>query len=482
GAAGGTARPLVFAGRGGGWRPLGRGLLHPPTAVTFAHAPDGKRLVAVADGARHRVEVFALDGTHLGGFGDWGGFPSLLSTPTGLSFADGNVFVADSENHRVQAFRVDPEDRRIGRLAYRFGVHAIQPGDGEGSLHYPGDVAVSGDAAVLALVEPLDDRVQLFVRAPGAEPVEDPLRASIGPPAAHFGPPVAGSGAYLVSVSPESHRVQVHDLRGEEPIRISEAYVYGERLGMLRGPCAVWLGAGGRELLTLDRGNRRLSRALLDVRPDEPVAQNTELALHTDAVDLRVLTSNPAFVPGAVARIEGPDGGPWIAVTDRGSDGIVLLDDDLALVRRIVPGGDGDPVRGIDGLAGTDRGTLLLVDGAGGRVVEMDVEGRLLGAFGDRLETPSGIACEGARAWVTDRRRDRVEIYERGEDGAYAHVRGFGGRGLGRAEFHEPRGVAMLADGRVVVLDHGNHRGQIFDREGNFVGGFGSRLYTTELR
>ena len=97
-------------------------------------------------------------------------------------------------------------------------------------------------------------------------------------------------------------------------------------------------------------------------------------------------------------------------------------------------------------------------------------------------EAAAREASAGARVWVTDRLRDRVEIYDRADDGTYAHVRGFGGRGLGRAEFHGPRGVAILADGRVVVLDHGNHRGQIFDREGNFVGGFGSRLYTAELR
>ena len=311
--------------------------------------------------------------------------------------------------------------------------------------------------------------------------------ASIGPPASHFVPPVAAAWIYLATVSPESHRVQIHDLRLDEPVRISEAYVYGDRLGMMRGPSAVWLGADGRELLTLDRGNRRLSRAVLDVRPDEPLAQDPELAQHTDAVDLRALTGEPAFVPGAVARIRREEG-DLVAVTDRGSERIAFLDDDLQLVRFVACSGHGgDPlpgigVRGIDGIAATDRGTLLVVDGAGGRVLEVDAEGRALASFGDELSTPSGIAAAGARVWVTDRLRDRVEIYARADDGTYAHVRGFGGRGLGRAEFHGPRGVAILADGRVVVLDHGNHRGQIFDREGNFVGGFGSRLYTAELR
>ncbi|MEM9382373.1 MAG: hypothetical protein AAGB93_20640, partial [Planctomycetota bacterium] len=39
----GTARALLFAAGWGAGRPIGRGLFHAPTAVTFAHAPDGKR-------------------------------------------------------------------------------------------------------------------------------------------------------------------------------------------------------------------------------------------------------------------------------------------------------------------------------------------------------------------------------------------------------------------------------------------------------
>ena len=58
----------------------------------------------------------------------------------------------------------------------------------------------------------------------------------------------------------------------------------------------------------------------------------------------------------------------------------------------------------------------------------------------------------------------------------------WGTEGLGRGEFLDPRGLAFLGDGRLVVIDHGNHRGQIFDGEGQFLSGFGSRLYVLPLR
>ena len=69
-----------------------------------------------------------------------------------------------------------------------------------------------------------------------------------------------------------------------------------------------------------------------------------------------------------------------------------------------------------------------------------------------------------------------------GEEGPRRLIpaRGFGAEGLGRSEFLDPRGLAVLGDGRLVVIDHGNHRGQIFGPEGNFLTGFGSRFYTQQ--
>ena len=38
----------------------------------------------------------------------------------------------------------------------------------------------------------------------------------------------------------------------------------------------------------------------------------------------------------------------------------------------------------------------------------------------------------------------------------------------------------MLPSGKVLVLDHGNHRGQVFTESGGFVSAFGRRLYVEE--
>ena len=49
-------------------------------------------------------------------------------------------------------------------------------------------------------------------------------------------------------------------------------------------------------------------------------------------------------------------------------------------------------------------------------------------------------------------------------------------------QFHRPRGLDTDAEGNVVVLDHGNHRVQWIDTDGQYVDVFGARLYTKPAR
>ena len=471
---------------------IGEGLLVRPLGACFIGRPDGRPQVAICDSATHQIQVFDLDGTHVTGFSQLGPHPSLLSGPSDVEFADGNIFVADRENHRVQAFATGAD---IGDLAYRFGVHAIRPGEGAGALHYPAALAVSGDARLLALAEPMDDRVQLFGRAPGAEPVEDPSRAAIGPPSAHFGPSLSGSGIYLATVSPESHQIQVHDLRGKEPAKISDVASFGTRFGMYRTPCATWLFAGGDSLLTVDEGNSRLTRSRLRVEPERPLNADPELAQHLDGLDLSAAAGGRPFWPGDVTVISPGTNREMICIADRATDTALILDHDLAVLGTLAGDEETGPMRGLASLSPATIGTastVLAVDSGGhggpgeprGRVLEFGPSGDVLRTFGEGiLIEPDGVTARENRIWVTDRATDRVEQFERRQGGAVEHVGGFGGWGLGPGQFHDPRGILAMDDGRLVVLDHGNHRGQIFDPDHlTLIAGFGSRLYIEPLK
>lgn len=75
----------------------------------------GPRAVAVADGeiyvvdtGNERVQVFATDGTFLRTFGGYGTDAGKLIEPTGIAIGpDGNVYVADSGNGRLSVFTKD---------------------------------------------------------------------------------------------------------------------------------------------------------------------------------------------------------------------------------------------------------------------------------------------------------------------------------------------------------------------------------------
>lgn len=494
----GNRRVQVLDLATGQWRVLPKGDLVVPTAARFVAGPEGSTRIAIADGCRHRIGLVELDGSLVRWFSDWGSFPSLVSTPSALAAADGLLFVADTENHRVQAF--DPAEPLP--LRYRFGVHAIRPGEGEGRLHYPTDLSISADASLLALPEPLDDRVQIFARAPGPKPKEDPTRVGLGAPGAHLGPDASASGNYLVTFSPESSRVQVHDLRGDSPVRIAEIFGYGERLGTLQGPAGLWLADNGRTLLVTDTGARRLTRAHLKVRPDEPLGQDKEIPEYQDGLHVGELYGDSLSVGDWAGGLDAAERREWLApipgavcsqgdrilVADRANQVGILLGPELEPTGILRAGGDSPPIASIGGVHPAPAGGWLVVDrgfeGAKrfGRVLYFRADGSLAGEFGrDVLLAPDAVVCRGTRVFVSDPLRSRIEFFDLEGDSA-VHAGGFGSPGLGRAQFHDPRGLAVLGDGRLIVIDHGSHRGQIFDAEGNFLEGFGGRLYTNPLR
>lgn len=110
-------------------RKLGKpGTKHTSTApgefakpVGVAVDQDGN--VYVSDTWNTRIQVFDADGTFIRTFGEAGDGPGYFARPKGLSIdADGHVWVADAVQDRVQVFT--PE----GRLLIYVGEHGLLPG------------------------------------------------------------------------------------------------------------------------------------------------------------------------------------------------------------------------------------------------------------------------------------------------------------------------------------------------------------------
>jgi len=90
-----------------------------PAAV--AVDPDGN--VFVSDSWNNRIEEFDADGTFIRTFGEAGDGPGYFARPKGVSIdGDGHIWVADGMEDRVQVFT--PE----GRLLIYMGEHGLLPG------------------------------------------------------------------------------------------------------------------------------------------------------------------------------------------------------------------------------------------------------------------------------------------------------------------------------------------------------------------
>jgi DNA-binding beta-propeller fold protein YncE len=90
-------------------------------------AVDGEGNLYVADTMNNRVEIFDADGQFISTFGKAGDGPGYFARPKGIAVdSDGHIWVADGVQDRVQVFN------REGQLLIAFGGHGLLPGQFQG--------------------------------------------------------------------------------------------------------------------------------------------------------------------------------------------------------------------------------------------------------------------------------------------------------------------------------------------------------------
>jgi uncharacterized protein (TIGR03663 family) len=140
------------------WGSNGSGAGQFLTPRGVAVAPDGT--IYVADSGNHRIQAFDSGGRHLFSFGSQGEAPGQLNEPWGLAVApDGTVYVADTWNHRVQAFTP------TGEYKFSFGSFGnVQNGDPQsetGKFWGPRGVGIDA-AGNVVVTDTGNKRVQKF--------------------------------------------------------------------------------------------------------------------------------------------------------------------------------------------------------------------------------------------------------------------------------------------------------------------------------
>ena len=441
-------------------------------------AVDADGAIFVTDIASHRVQRLDGEGRRLAGWGDWGSHRGLLANPLGLTLSGGRVFVADAFNHRIQVFSA------AGNPEYEWGLHVLRPHEGEGRLHYPAHVAISRDGALAAVCEPLEDRVQLFERmAPGER---FPERLLEGPdPSAHHGQRFAVSGDCLAIVEPEGQAVQLYDASRGTPINITTIGHYGSKPGQFSNPRDVALDAAQGELLVLDAGNRRIQQFRIDLTPRAEVAYSLRISRLERCVSYAAIERQlhpPLTWPlEPVALDRAPDG--RLFLLDARNARVVVLDEAWRVTAGFGRRGaaSGELTRPLDLALTPDGRRVLIVDPERRSVESFDPDGRHLDSWGGRslaLVEPVGVAALPDGVVVVDRGADAVLRL----DSQGRVLARWGGRGVEAGQFFKPTAAGGDARRRLIVLDHGNHRGQYFTADGQFLHAFGARLYVLPTR
>ena len=88
------------------------------------------------------------------------------------------------------------------------------------------------------------------------------------------------------------------------------------------------------------------------------------------------------------------------------------------------------------------------------------------------FKLPYGVAVsDGGKIVVVDHGNHRVQVFD--SNGTF--LRSFGHKGENAGELDNPTGIAIDKDGNIFISDWGNHRVQIFSWEGRHLGSFGGK-------
>lgn len=130
-------------------------------ASPYGIAVSSSGWVYVADSDNHRIQVFDADGVFQAEFGAYGTGDGAFRSPRGIDFdTTGALYVVDSLNDRVQKFTVN-ETNKTFTFTSKFGAS----GTGDGQFVQPYDLAVDRANGKVYVADTLNHRLQVFTTA-----------------------------------------------------------------------------------------------------------------------------------------------------------------------------------------------------------------------------------------------------------------------------------------------------------------------------
>ncbi len=418
-------------------------------------ATDSQGNVYVADRDNHRIQKFDSNLEFLAKWGGEGKGDGQFTSPYGVAVdRQGNVYVGDADTFdnsgRIQKFDSN------GKFLTKWG----SKGKGDGQFDSPLGLAADG-AGNVYVADSGNSRIQKF----DSNGTFLTKWGSFGTNDNQFGFPgaIAVDSQNNVWVSDSSaNRVSKFDSNGTFLLKWGS---FGAADNQFNSPRGLTIdGAGNvyvadfnnRRILKFDGGGKPLTKwggsGNVDAQPSAPWS---------------VAIDNQGFV----------------YVTDTAKDFIQKFDSSGRYIKRWGSlGTSGGQFNSPEGLAVDPDGNIWVADTFNSRLQKFDSNGNALGQwskfFGDKeynFDRPWGMTFDAAgNLYLVDRGYGPVLVFnvKSGQPNLKLTV---GRSGTGDGQFNGPYSVAVDGQGNIYVPDTFNHRVQKFDRNGKFVTKWGSQ-------
>jgi RHS repeat-associated protein len=234
-----------------GFHGSGNGQLASPHGL----AVDAEGNVWVADTENNRIEKFNAKGEYVSWFGAPGSGNGQLASPRGVAIdSEGNIWVADTANNRIQKF--DSKGKYVSQFG-SFGTEA-------GKLSKPSGLTIDSGGRVW-VADTANNRVERFSATGKYEGAYTSLKEPTGI-VAH------GPSIVLVADTGNDRIVELANLFTSPPAFFSQFGSSGTGNGQLKKPEGIAVDAAGNYWVA-DTGNNRLEEFKLEGSKTEYVAQ-----------------------------------------------------------------------------------------------------------------------------------------------------------------------------------------------------------------
>jgi DNA-binding beta-propeller fold protein YncE len=453
-------------------------------------AVDAVGQIYVADSDEQRIQVFGRDGQFLRSWGSLGDQPGLFNSPLGLAVdAESNVYVVDSANQRVQKFS------STGAWLTSWGSYGMD----DGQFAYPRGIALDSDGNVY-VADTQNNRIQKFTaegRWLATWGGYGQLGLGLNAPA---GVALDRQGNVYVADT-YNHRIVKLDRTGHA---LATWGSLGSNGGQFRYPSDLKVDSQGN-LYVVDTENSRIQKLSGSGRWIESWSGSAERArlarphgLALDQTDTLYIsdTGNQRIQRWSARGSAQTDWGTpdsrsllrnlqGVAVSAGGTF-YALASDSIqrfssAGLRSASWGGSGSgdgQLQEPTALALGRNNDLYVSDTGNNRIQRWSLDGVWLASWGGKGSENGRFTAPGPLAVDQD---GNVYVADTGNgriqkfsaDGAW--LASWGEIGEGNGQFNQIRGIAA-AGGRVYVADSGNHRIQIFSGAGEWLasrGGLG---------